>query len=144
MAKKAKPQAADVDDILDGKTEDVLEGKKPAAKAKGKPAAKAAKGKEAKAAKPAAKKGKEAKAAAAAEKPAKKAKKEASGESRSAATEAVRTLLSKTRKLTTFADLAEQSGYNLRLIRRTARAMRADGTVEAVREGTVVFVRATK
>ena len=138
MAKKAKPQAADVDDILDGKTEDVLEGKKPAAKAKGKPAAKAAKGKEAKAAK----KGKEAKAAA--EKPAKKAKKEASGESRSAATEAVRTLLSKTRKLTTFADLAEQSGYNLRLIRRTARAMRADGTVEAVREGTVVFVRATK
>lgn len=132
MAKKQAAAAEGVDDILEGKEDDVLA---PAKKAKGK-AKPAAKGKA---------KGKAEKPAAKAEKPAKKAaaKKESSGE-RSAQTEAVRAFLTKVRKFTSFADLAEASGYGLRLVRRTARSMRENGELETTREGTTVFVKAAK
>jgi DNA-binding transcriptional ArsR family regulator len=135
-AKKAAPAKASkktaaaeaVDDILEGKTDDVLEGK----------AEKKAKGGKAAAA-PA--KGKAAKAAAKAEKPAKAKKEKAEGGTRGANTEAVRAAVSKVRKSTSYADLAEAGGFDIRLVRRTARSMRDEGVIELEKEGTVVFIK---
>jgi hypothetical protein len=139
-AKKATPAKASkktaaaegVDDILGGKTDDVLEGKAEKKAKAGKAAAKAA---------PAAK-GKAAKAAPAkAEKPAKAKKEKAEGGSRGANTEAVRAAIAKVRKSTSYADLAEAGGFDIRLVRRTARAMRDEGAIELEKEGTVVFIK---
>ena len=56
-------------------------------------------------------------------------------------TEDVRAALGKARKLTSYADIAEATGADLRQVRRTARAMRDDGEIEIVKEGTVCFVK---
>ena len=133
-AKSATKQAksADVDEILG--EDDVLAPAAPKAAKKAKPPAKGKKAVK----EPANKKEPKAK-------PAKEAKPKADdGEGRSAQTSAVRAMLSKVRKYTSYADLAESTGHNLRLIRRTSRAMREAGEVETTREGTAVFVRATK
>jgi hypothetical protein len=115
---------AEVDDILGSKADDVLAGKKGAGKGK---AAKAA---------AAAPKGKAAKAAA------------KTGGGRRAAgggsTEEVRKILAATRKSTSYNDIAEQNKFDIRLVRRTARAMDEEGVLERVKEGTIVFVKAKR
>ncbi len=130
---KAKPEA---DDVLEGK-DDVLEGKKPRKAKKPAPAKKTTKSRKAADPEPAA--------------PAKKSK--TSGKDKPAAkkarvraedvvsTEEVRAAILKCKKLTSYADLAESSGINIRQIRRTARKMRDDGEVTLEKEGTVVYIK---
>lgn len=119
-SKKATKSANAVDDILDGKSDDILEGKAaPAKKSKAAPAKKAS--------------GKTAKAAAV-----KKEKGETSA--RYANIEAARSVISKIRKSTSYADVAGDS-LDIRLIRRTARVMRDEGLIDLEKEGTVVFIK---
>lgn len=119
-AKTAKT-AADVDDLLAGKDDDLLSGKKPASKKAPAKAAEAAPAKKA---------------------PAKKAAKAAEPVERAESrVDEIKAVLGKTKKLTTYADIAESNGFDIRAVRRTARAMRDEGTVELVKEGTVVFVK---
>lgn len=125
---KAKAAVAE-DDVLDGK-DDVLDGKKATKKASKKaPPAKKASGKKAADPEPA-------KKTASAKKP--KAKQRAADVG---ATEDVRAALLKCRKLTSYADIAESSGFNIRQIRRTARSMRDAGELTLEKEGTVVYVK---
>ena len=118
-AKNTK-NAAEVDDLLAGKDDDLLSGKKAPAK------------KAAKAAEP---------APAAKKAPAKKAKAAEPVERAESRVDEIKAVLGKTKKLTTYADIAEANGFDIRAVRRTARAMRDEGTVELVKEGTVVFVK---
>lgn len=77
-------------------------------------------------------KGKKAKKA-----PAKKAKK-----SEGVSTDDVRAAILKCKKLTSYADVAAAVGTeDMRQVRRTARAMRDNGEIEIVKEGTVCFVK---
>jgi hypothetical protein len=120
-AAKTGASAKEVDDLLGTGGEaaaDVLEGK--SSKKAGKAAAPA---KKAAAEKPAAKK-------------AKPAAKETTG-----TPEDIRAVLLKTAKLTSYADVAEANGFDIRAVRRTARALCDSGEVERVKEGTVVFVK---
>lgn len=157
-AKPAKP-AADAeagDDLLSTKPKGKAAAK-PAAKAATKPAAKTAK-----AAKPAADaeagddlldtkpKGKAKPAAkgkaAAADKPAKEKKPAAPrpkvGEDGTVGTrDDVRAILLKTRKSTSFADIASTNNFNVRMVRRCARQLKAEGLVEITRDGTTGMVR---
>jgi hypothetical protein len=111
-----KASAAEVDDVLASK-----------------PAKKAAKGDDVLEGKKATKKPAKKEAPAKKEKKAKKAD--------GVSTEDVRAALGKARKLTSYADIATATGADLRQVRRTARAMRDDGEIEIVKEGTVCFVK---
>lgn len=131
----AKASKAVEDDVLAGK-DDVLAGKKKANK-KAPPAKKAAAkktGKKAEAEDEPAPKGKK-KAPAAA----KRAKAEPAGDI--APTEDVRAALLKCKKLTSYADVQEATGFNIRQIRRTARAMRDNEELTIEKDGTVAYVK---
>jgi len=120
--KPAKAAAAEDDDLLSTK------GKPAAKKAKAKPADDdllATKGK-----KPAAKKAAPA-----------KAKAEKADDGTVGTRDDVRAVLLKTKKATSFADIATANNFNVRMVRRTARALKADGLVEISREGTTGMVR---
>ena len=58
--------------------------------------------------------------------------------------EDVRAVLLKTRKATSYTDLADQHNFNIRMVRRQARALRDSGEVEITKEGTLGYVRAVK
>jgi len=75
--------------------------------------------------------------------PAKKAKKAAPAEDEPTA-EDVRNVLLKTRKATSYTDIAEANGFNIRMVRRQARALRDTGEVEISKEGTLGFVKVAK
>ena len=125
--------------------DDLLEGKKTTAKkadAKAKSAKKAAKADagddllEGKSSKKASK-GSDKKAAKADKPKAKKAK-AADG----VTPEDVRAVVNKARKLTSYADVAAAAGTDdIRMVRRTCRAMRDAGEAEIVKEGTVAYVK---
>jgi DNA-binding transcriptional ArsR family regulator len=124
MSKKTKVEApADVDDLIGDAT---VTAEKPA-KAKAKAPAKKA------AAKPAAKK-------AAAKAPAKKAKAAADEGEKPAADSPLHKALLKVRKAVSYADFAEANGFNIRSVRRTARALRDAGQIDLQREGQAVFI----
>jgi hypothetical protein len=91
-------------------------------------------GKAAPAAKGKAAKGKAAKAAPA-------AKKAAATRAASGSSEEVRAVLAKTKKSTSYNDIAEANGFNIRMVRRTARSMRDAGEIDLVKEGTIVYVK---
>lgn len=134
-APKASKKGASVDDVLEGKTgaDDVLEGKaenKAKGKSKDKP-----------------NKGKAEKPAPAKKAPAKKSDKpkaKAEPGSRGATTEAVRAAIGKVRKQTSYAELSEAGGFDIRLVRRNARALRDEGAIELYKEGTVVYIKPAK
>jgi hypothetical protein len=113
--KASKATGAEVDDVLEGKSK-----KAPAKKAAADDLldGKSGKGKKA---------------------PAKKAK--AKEASEGSMTQSVRDYVGKCRKLTSYADVAEATGADIRMVRRTARAMRDAGEIEIVKEGTVAFVK---
>lgn len=123
--KAPKVKKSEVDDVLEGKTgtADVLEGKK---SKKGDKPAKKAPAKKAPAKK--------------SDKP--KAKPEPG--SRGATTEAVRAAIGKVRKQTSYAELSEAGGFDIRLVRRNARALRDEGAIELYKEGTVVYIKPAK
>ncbi len=98
------------------------------------PAAK--KGKAAAAPAPAAKKGK----AAAAPAPAAKKGKAAAAEAAPAADTPLRKALLKVRKAISYAEFAEANDFNIRSVRRTARAMRDAGEIDLAREGQTVYI----
>ncbi len=127
MAKK-ETSAADVDDLLAGKSAPTKKAAKKAAEPEKKPAAKKAKADDVLEGK----------------KPAKKAAKPAEKKARaeSVNSDELRAKLLKCRKLTTFQQFADSHGYNLRTVRRTARAMRNEGLLENTKEGTVIFFKA--
>jgi hypothetical protein len=130
MSKKTKAEAAtDVDDLLGGDI--AVAAEKPA---KAKPAAKKAAAKPA--AKPAAKKA----AAKPAKAPAKKAKAAADEGEKPAADSALHKALLKVRKAVSYADFAEVNGFNIRSVRRTARALRDSGQIDLQREGQAVYI----
>lgn len=122
-----KTESADVDDLLgdDG------------AEAETKPAKKAKKAKPAAAAPAKKAKGKAAAKAA----PAKKAKKEAA-EEKPAADSPLRKALLKVKKAISYADFAEANDFNIRTVRRTARAMRDAGEIELSKDGQTVYISA--
>lgn len=137
MAKKDETAAADIDAEL------ANEKPKKSKKAAAEEAAPPKKSKKAAAedAAPAKKTKKAAEDAA----PAKKAKKAAAeraprGESR---TEEVRKVISKVKKPTSYADIAAKGDpeFDIRSVRRTARAMRDAGEAELTKEGRDVFVK---
>lgn len=72
--------------------------------------------------------------------PAKKAKK-ASSKATVGSVEDVKAVLLKTKKLTSYQDIAEANNFDIRMVRRTARALGDTGEIERVKEGTVVFVK---
>lgn len=83
--------------------------------------------------------------AAAAEKPAKAAKPKGEAKApRSGGAEEIRAVLAKTKKLTSYNDIATTGGFDIRAVRRTARAMRDEGLIELTKDGTVAFVKAIK
>lgn len=135
-SKKAATAEAAEDDLLSTKPK----GKKAAAPAKTtkKPAAKAAAAEDdLLATKP---KGKKAAAAAPAKK-APKPKAEKADDGTVGTRDDVRAVLLKTKKATSFADVATANNFNVRMVRRTARALRDEGLVEISREGTTGLVR---
>lgn len=81
-------------------------------------------------------KGKKGAAKKASGKAAAKAPRAASG-----STEKVRAILAKTKKPTSYSDIAEANDFNIRMVRRTARSMRDAGEIELMKEGTVVYVQ---
>lgn len=74
-------------------------------------------------------------------KPAKKAKKEAEFEG---SADEVRAVLLKTKKATSYTDLAAANNFNIRMVRRQARGLRDSGEVEITKEGTTGYVRVLK
>lgn len=85
--------------------------------------------------------GKKAKAPAPA---AKKAKKAAPAQEFDGTAEEVRAVLMKTRKATSYTDIAQANNFNIRMVRRQSRALRDSGDVEISKEGTIGFVKAVK
>lgn len=75
---------------------------------------------------------------AAAKKPAKGKK---ASKAAGVASDDVRAAILKCRKLTSYADVAEATGADLRQVRRLSRSMRDAGEIEIVKEGTVCFVK---
>jgi hypothetical protein len=77
--------------------------------------------------------------------PAKKApaKKAAKAEDEASADD-VRAVLLKTRKATSYTDIAEANGFNIRMVRRQARSLRDSGEVEITKEGTLGYVKVVK
>lgn len=132
-ASKAKAEAG-ADDLLAAKPAKAGKAKAaPAKKAgKAKPAAAAAEADDLLAAKPA----KKAKAAPAADKPKPKSRANVADDGTTGTREEVKTVLLKTRKATTFAEIAEANNFNVRMVRRTARGLKAEGLVEIGRDGT--------
>ena len=129
MSKKAKAAPAeDIDSMIDDA---------PA------PAAKKATAKKAAAPAPAAKKAATKKAAAPAP-AAKKAatKKEKAAAPAPAADSPLRKALLKVKKAVSYADFAEANDFNIRSVRRAARAMRDAGEIELSREGQTVYISA--
>jgi hypothetical protein len=59
-----------------------------------------------------------------------------------ASAEDVRTVLKKTRKATSYTDIANENGFNIRMVRRQARALRDAGEVEITKEATLGYVKA--
>ncbi len=55
--------------------------------------------------------------------------------------EDVKKVLLKVTKLTSYNDVAEANNFDIRMVRRTARALGDEGLIERVKEGTVVFVK---
>jgi hypothetical protein len=114
-APKGNTKASEVDDILgDGKgAEDVLSGKKAGGKKAKKEAAK------------------------------KEAPKKAGGKKKATTggVEEVKAVLLKTKKLTSYQDIADANNFDIRMVRRTARALGDSGEIERVKEGTVVYVK---
>jgi hypothetical protein len=75
--------------------------------------------------------------------PAKKAKaKAAPAEDKPAADSALRKALLKVKKAVSYGDFAEANDFNIRSVRRTARAMRDAGEIDLVREGQIVYIQA--
>lgn len=126
MSKKAKAAPAeDIDDMIDDA---------PA------PAAKKTRAKKAEAAPaPAAKKATAAKKAAA---PAPAAKKEKAAVPAPGADSPLRKALLKVKKAVSYADFAEANDFNIRTVRRAARAMRDAGEIELTRDGQTVYISA--
>lgn len=58
--------------------------------------------------------------------------------------EEVRNVLLKTRKATSYTDIAGANNFNIRMVRRQARALRDNGDVEISKEGTIGYVKAVK
>lgn len=58
--------------------------------------------------------------------------------------EDVRKVLLKTRKATSYSDIATENGFNLRMVRRQSRALAATGEVEITKEATLGYVKALK
>lgn len=135
----------DVDDLL-GEDKPAKKAAKaaPAKKTEAKPAKKAAK-EEAKpakkAAKPEAKAAPAKKAAKPEAKPAKKAAKKAEAADPSESNSAVVQALMKVKKATTYADFAEKNDFNIRSVRRSARALRDAGHIELERDGQTVYIK---
>lgn len=131
MSKKAKAAPAeDIDDMIDDA---------PA------PAAKKTRAKKAEAAPaPAAKKATAAKKAAAPAPAAKKAtaKKEKVAVPAPGADSPLRKALLKVKKAVSYADFAEANDFNIRTVRRAARAMRDAGEIELTRDGQTVYISA--
>lgn len=140
---KAKAKAAEEDDLLAGKANGKA---KPAAK---KSAAKAKGGKKASAedvddileTKASAKSKGNGKAKPTAAKKSAKKKETAERAEDIAATDDVEKALLKLRKATSYADIHERTGFNIRQIRRTARRMRDNGELAFTKEGTQVLVQ---
>lgn len=143
----AKKQAEEGDDLLAGKGKKAPAGKKVKKVASAKKAAKG-NGKAASAeevddlldAKPAGKKGAAAKKSNGKSKTAGEKPKRQRAED-IAATDDVRNALLKCKKFTSYADIQEATGINIRQIRRTARVMRDEGVLELQKDGTVVLVK---
>lgn len=74
--------------------------------------------------------------------PAKKAKAKAEPAEKPAADSALRKALLKVKKAISYGDFAEANGFNIRSVRRTARAMRDNGEIELSREGQIVYISA--
>jgi len=76
--------------------------------------------------------------------PAKKAKAAAKAEpaEKPAADSALRKALLKVKKAVSYGDFAEANGFNIRSVRRTARAMRDAGEIDLSREGQIVYISA--
>lgn len=55
--------------------------------------------------------------------------------------EDIKAVLLKTKKLTSYQDIADANNFDIRAVRRTARALGDTGEIERVKEGTVVFVK---
>lgn len=85
-----------------------------------------------------------AKSAKAAAAPAKKAAKPRAAKDTVGTTEDVRAVLLKTRKLTSYADIASANNFDIRMVRRTARAARDAGEIELQKEGTIQYVKVAK
>lgn len=131
MSKKAKSAPAeDIDAMIE-------DAPAPAAK-------KAAAKKAAAAPAPATKKAGAKKAAAAPAPAAKKAaaKKEKAAAPAPAADSPLRKALLKVKKAVSYADFAEANDFNIRTVRRAARAMRDAGEIDLTREGQTVYISA--
>lgn len=128
----------DVDDLIGEAPKAEKKAKKAAAAPAKKAAAKAPAKVEKKAAAPAKGKAAPAKKAAAPAKKAKKAEAADPTESNSAITQA----LLKVKKAISYADFAEKNDFNIRSVRRTARALRDAGHIELTKDGQTVMISA--
>ena len=133
--KPAKTAAAEDDDLLATKSKKGAKAK-PAAKGK---AAKADAGDDDMLATKGSKK--TAKATAARKAEAKKPRKAAEDDGTTGTRDDVRAVILKTKKATSVAEIAQANNFNVRMVRRTARAMRDEGTAVITKEGTAAFVR---